>query len=157
MKDQTSKELTRLNYTLCFGPSMVAVHDHHLPRKFWSGVSSSDMNTLRHLLRNPIWQASTIARRQGENFASIWKIWSRGHKQFLKLATTALRASAARSGSEGIRHFKIRYLNFLNCAQFTNTNLPKFKKIKKVWQMTRRLKKYENLACEVLEGSTRFS
>ena len=89
-KDQTSKELTRLNYTLCFGPSMVAVHDHHLPRKFWSGVSSSDMNTLRHLLRNPIWQASTIARRQGENFASIWKIWNRGHRQFLKYQTTKM-------------------------------------------------------------------
>ena len=51
-----------------------------------------------------------------------------------KLATTALRTSAARSGSEGIRHFKIRFWNFFNCAQFANT------------QILRRLKKYDNLA-----------
>ena len=74
----------------------------------------------------------------------------------------------------GERHFKIRFWNFLICAQFTSTNLPNFEKIEKVWQsgkfwpgdwksmkiwqiLTRRLKKYENLACEALEGSTRFS
>ena len=79
------------------------------------------------------------------------------------LATTALRASAARSGSEGIRHFKIRFWNFFNFAQFTNASLPNFEKIENVWQsgkfwqgdwksmqiwpiLRRRLNKYENLA-----------
>ena len=82
---------------------------------------------------------------------------------YLILATTALRASAARSGYEGIRHFKIRLWNFLNFAQFTNASLPNFEKIENIWQygkfwqgdwksmqiwpiLRMRLNKYENLA-----------
>ena len=80
-----------------------------------------------------------------------------------KLATTALRASAARSGSEEIRQSKIRFWNFFNFAQFTNASLPNFEKIEKVWQsgefwqgdwnsmqiwpiLRRRLNEYENLS-----------
>ena len=79
------------------------------------------------------------------------------------LATTALRASAARSGSEEIRQSKIRFWNFFNFAQFTNASLPNFEKIENVWQsgkfwqgdwksmqfwpiLRRRLKKYAILA-----------
>ena len=84
-------------------------------------------------------------------------IWGLAYSPLYILATTALRASAARSGSEGIRHFKIRFLNCFNCAHF----LP-FEKIEKVWQSGKfcqgdwksmkkwpilrwRLKNYENL------------
>merc|ERR1712131_317773 len=55
-RGEGQSEFTRLNYTLCFGPTIVSVHDHHLPKKFWSGISDSDMETVRYLLRNPIWQ-----------------------------------------------------------------------------------------------------
>ena len=93
----------------------------------------------------------------------VEKRWQSRLQCLIQLATTALRASAARSGSEGIRHFKIRFWNFFNFAQITNASLPNFEKIENVWQsgkfwqgdwksmqiwpiLRRRLNKYENLA-----------
>ena len=54
------QKYSRLNYTLCFGNDIVDVHNHHLPEKFWSGISDSDLDTLFHLLHNPVWQVRTL-------------------------------------------------------------------------------------------------
>ena len=70
--------------------------------KFFLSLDDSRTNLVEYL-----WNTQTIKRNLN--------IYS-------QLATTALRASAARSGSEGIRHFKIRF------------------------KILRRSKKYDNLA-----------
>ena len=85
--------------------------------KFFLSLDDSRTNLVEYL-----WNTQTIKRNLN--------IYS-------QLATTALRASAARSGSEGIRHFKIRFWNFCIFV----LNLPIL-----ICQILRRLKKYANLA-----------
>ena len=52
-------ELPRLNYTICVEKDIKTVHRRLLPEYFWEGHSKTDLETLKHLLKKPIWQVPT--------------------------------------------------------------------------------------------------
>ena len=53
--------MAKLNYSICIGKDIRSIHSHHLPSKFWHGISDQDLDALNHLLKNPIWQFQTDA------------------------------------------------------------------------------------------------
>ena len=48
--------LPRLNYTVCTEKNVRKLHYELLPQSFWDGHKQTDLNTLHHLLKTPIWQ-----------------------------------------------------------------------------------------------------
>ena len=56
--------LPRLNYTICTGGKdtldgqgdLKKLHDHFLPKVFWHGQKVEDINTIKSVLRLPLWQ-----------------------------------------------------------------------------------------------------